>query len=84
LAQRHYESLRQKLSDAELLDAMFARRQGEMLELSTSASLPEKPLSPRRGIFAAGGAVGGLLGSLVVVFVKKPGRRKPPSPEANS
>jgi uncharacterized protein involved in exopolysaccharide biosynthesis len=84
LAQRHYESLRQKLSDAELLDAMFNRRLGEMLELTDAASLPEKPMSPRRGIFAAGGALGGLLASLVVVFVKKPGRRKPPSSEANS
>jgi LPS O-antigen subunit length determinant protein (WzzB/FepE family) len=78
-ARRHYESVRQKLSEAEVLVALFQRQMGEMLELTDPASLPERPVSPRREIFIAGGALGGLLASLVVVFVKKPGSRKPPS-----
>ncbi len=84
-ARRHYESVRQKLSEAEDLVALFQRQMGEILELTDPPSLPEKPVSPRRETFIAGGALGGLLASLVVVFVvKKPGSRKPPGPEANS
>ncbi len=83
-ARRHYVSLRQKLSEAEVLDALLKRRMGENLELTDPASLPEKRVSPRRGTIIGGGALAGLLAALVVVFVKKPGSRKPPSPEANS
>lgn len=84
LAQRHYESLRQKLSDAELLFAMFNRRQGEMLQLATPPSLADPPLLPRRGTFITGGALAGLLAALAVVFVMKPRSRNQPGPEANS
>lgn len=83
-ARRHYESVRQKMSEAEVLDEMRKRQLGEILELTDPPPLPVKPVSPRRGTFLAGGALGGLLASLVVVFVKKPGSRKPPIPETNS
>jgi hypothetical protein len=83
-ARRHYESMRQKLSEVEVLEAMRVRGMGEILELTDPPPLPVNPVSPRRGTFLAGGALGGLVVSLVVVFVKKPGSQKPPSPEANS
>lgn len=83
-ARRHYESVRQKLIEAQVLDEMQNRQLGEMLELTAPPSLPAKPVSPRRETFMAGGALVGLLASLVFLFIKKPGGRKPPSFEAIS
>jgi uncharacterized protein involved in exopolysaccharide biosynthesis len=84
VAQRRYESARQKLNEAEDQNDLSNRQLGEGLYWADSPSQPEKPVSPRRQTFIASGALGGLLVSLVVVFVKKPGSRKPPDPETNS
>ncbi len=70
-ARKHYESMRQKLSEAEVLFALNNQKLGENLELTERASLPRKPVSPRRGAFLAGGAVLGLVAGLIVVLPKK-------------
>jgi LPS O-antigen subunit length determinant protein (WzzB/FepE family) len=83
-ARRRNESVRQKLGEAEILDALVMRRMAETLEVSDPASLPEKAISPRRDTFMAGGAFVGLLSGLLVAFARRQGSRNSPAPEANS
>jgi hypothetical protein len=60
LARRHYETLRQQVSEAEMIAEMDERRQGPSLEILDLPFLPERPEISHQAILL-GGACGGLL-----------------------
>ncbi|MBI4876748.1 MAG: hypothetical protein HY822_19095 [Acidobacteria bacterium] len=75
--------MRQKLSEAQVLEDLLKREMGENLQLVDPPSLPRETASRRQG-FMFGGAVAGLLAGLAVVFARKLRRGKTPDPEAGS
>ena len=66
-AQTFYDDLLGKMNGAKMATDLEKRQQGEQLVLVDEANLPAAPFSPKRGMFAIGGIVGGLgLGLLIV------------------
>jgi len=66
-ARKEYQSLRQKLSDAQVMQELFSRRQGRLLELLDPATLPQEPnISPL--MIALAGLACGLGTGLIVVL----------------
>ncbi|HLX42826.1 MAG TPA: GNVR domain-containing protein [Bryobacteraceae bacterium] len=66
LARQHYVEVAQKLERAGLAQEMENRKQGEMLEILDSASLPISPTEPKRPLIISIGAGLGLLLGLVI------------------
>lgn len=66
LARQHYVEVAQKLERAGLAQEMENRKQGEMLEILDTASLPISPTEPKRPMIISIGAGLGLLLGLVI------------------
>jgi succinoglycan biosynthesis transport protein ExoP len=66
LSRQHYVEVAQKLERAGLAQEMENRKQGEMLEILDSASLPISPTEPKRPLIISIGAGLGLLLGLVI------------------
>jgi polysaccharide chain length determinant protein (PEP-CTERM system associated) len=60
-AQRFYDDLLAKKSQAEMQTDMELRQQGEQMRMLNPADLPEAPSFPNRILFAGGGLGGGLV-----------------------
>ena len=61
-----YNSLLKKMNESSMATALEQRQQGEQFLVMDAPNLPEEPIFPNRGAFAAGGlAIGLLLGLLL-------------------
>ena len=60
-AQKFYDDLLAKKSQAEMQTAMEREQQGEQMDLLIPADLPQSPSFPKRFLFAGGGLGGGLV-----------------------
>jgi polysaccharide chain length determinant protein (PEP-CTERM system associated) len=60
VADRHYQELGRKMQDSSLATDLENRKQGEMLEVLESPTLPEEPYAPKRGVIIVAGLVLGL------------------------
>lgn len=60
-AQKFYDDLLAKKKQSEMAASLERRQQGEQFSVIDAASLPDSPSFPKRGYFAAGGFVLGLL-----------------------
>ena len=60
-AQKFYDDLLAKKSQAEMQTAMEREQQGEQMDLLIPADLPDSPSFPKRFLFAGGGFGGGLM-----------------------
>lgn len=65
LARRHYEDLRTKLIEAQMLAELHQRRQGPTIEVLDLPSLPERAEWPHWMTIASAGAAGLFLGTLI-------------------
>jgi uncharacterized protein involved in exopolysaccharide biosynthesis len=71
LARQHYVEVAQKLERADLAQQMENRKQGELLEILDTASLPISPTEPKRPLIIAIGAGVGLLLGLVIAGARE-------------
>ena len=71
LARQHYVEIAQKLERAGLAQEMENRKQGEMLEILDTASLPISPTEPKRPLIISIGAGLGLLLGLVIAGARE-------------
>lgn len=71
LARQHYVEVAQKLERAQVAQEMENRKQGEMLEILDSASLPISPTEPKRPLIISLGAGFGLLLGLVIAGARE-------------
>ena len=62
-----YNSLKQKMNDSTMSQALSRRQQGEQFKLMDEPNLPDGPDYPKRSQFMAGGLGAGLLLGLLVV-----------------
>ena len=70
-AQKNYDDLLTKKSQAEMQTAMEREQQGEQMGLLNPADLPDAPSFPNRIFFAGGGLAGGLaLGLGIAVWLE--------------
>ena len=67
-AQKFYDDLLAKKSQAEMQTAMERDQQGEQMRLQIPASLPDSPSFPNRWLFAGGGLAGGLVLGLALAL----------------
>ncbi|GAA3756937.1 GumC family protein [Terriglobus aquaticus] len=68
-AQAFYNDLRNKIQTAQMATDLQNRQQGEQFRLLDAANLPEAPFSPKRPVFLAAGAAGGLALGLAIVLL---------------
>ena len=71
LARQHYVEVAQKLERAGLAQEMENRKQGELLEILDTASLPISPTEPKRPLIISIGAGIGLLLGLVIAGARE-------------
>jgi succinoglycan biosynthesis transport protein ExoP len=71
LTRQHYVEVAQKLERADLAQQMENRKQGEMLEILDTASLPISPTEPKRPLIISIGAGLGLLLGLVIAGARE-------------
>jgi succinoglycan biosynthesis transport protein ExoP len=71
LARQHYVEVAQKLERADLAQQMENRKQGELLEILDTASLPISPTEPKRPLIISIGAGVGLLLGLVIAGARE-------------
>lgn len=68
-AQKFYDDLLAKKTQSEMATDLERRQQGEQFRVMDPPNLPEKPTSPDRPMFAAGGLFGGLALGLGLAFL---------------
>lgn len=61
-----YNSLLKKLNDSSMATELEQRQQGQKFRVMDAANLPEEPVFPKRGLFAAGGFLGGIVLGLML------------------
>jgi len=70
-SQALYDSLLDKLNQAQMATALENRQEGETFSMLDAANLPDNPTFPKRRVFAAGGFAAGFgLGLLLVAFLE--------------
>ncbi len=60
-AQKFYDDLLAKMNQSKMATSLERRQQGEQFRVMDEPNLPDSPSFPNRGLFAAGGAMLGLL-----------------------
>ena len=65
-AQKFYDDLLAKMNQSKMATSLERRQQGEQFSVIDAASLPDSPSFPKRGYFAAGGFVLGLLVGMLI------------------
>ena len=68
-AQKFYDEMLTKKTQSEMATDLERRQQGEQFRVIDPPSMPEKPTSPDRPMFAAGGLFGGLALGLGLAFL---------------
>ncbi|MFN7925763.1 MAG: Wzz/FepE/Etk N-terminal domain-containing protein [Bryobacteraceae bacterium] len=71
LAKRKYDDLKQRLSQAEMIQDVEDRKQGETLEVLDPPSLPETQVAPNRPVIIGSGIVLGLLIGAALAAVRE-------------
>ena len=66
-AQQFYDDLLKKMNDSKMATDLERRQQGEQFRVMDEPNLPDSPTFPKRGVFAAGGFVFGLILGLAIV-----------------
>jgi len=70
-SQALYDSIQNKLNQANQASDLANRQQGETFSILDAANLPDNPTYPKRRVFASGGLAGGLaLGLLFVALLE--------------
>lgn len=70
-AKQFYDDLLTKMNHSKVATALETQMQGEQFHVMDQPNLPEAPIFPKRGIFFAGGFLGGLaLGCLLAAFLE--------------
>ncbi len=64
-----YDELLKKKNDSEMATNLERRQQGEQFRVLDPPNLPEKPSSPKRVMFAAGGFAGGVGLGVAIAFL---------------